>query len=158
VTGVPKSRGRRKSSPKKPVRRSPAPPRLSDRMMRDARRMAGGDIDVLQAEAWASDWLGDAGLAAPLGEREPEERLCLEVTGCASTTLSPHGLAALARVAPEASRAADNVLAESLCFLKARMKWLLSAKCQWAASSETLSRPDGAVSATWASSSRRWRM
>ncbi|MER5179104.1 hypothetical protein ABT009_12165 [Streptomyces sp. NPDC002896] len=104
---MPKSRGRRKSSSKKSVRRSPAPLRLSDRMMRDARRMTGGGIDVLQAEAWASDWLGEAWLAAPLGEREPEERLCLEVTGRASTTPSPHGLAAVAalsRVAPQASR------------------------------------------------------
>ncbi|MCT9081318.1 hypothetical protein [Streptomyces fulvoviolaceus] len=74
---MPKSRGRRKSSSKKPVRRSPAPPRLSDLMMRDARLMTAGGTDVLQAEAW---------LAAPLGEREPEERLCLEVTGRASTT------------------------------------------------------------------------
>jgi hypothetical protein len=76
-------------------------------MMRDARRMTGGETDVLQAEAWASAWLGDAWLAAPLGEREPEERLCLEVTGRASTTPSPPGfaaIAALARVAPEASQ------------------------------------------------------
>jgi hypothetical protein len=30
-----------------------------------------------------------------------------------------------------------------LCFLKVRMKWLLSANCQWAARSETLNRPEG---------------
>ncbi|MDJ0343080.1 hypothetical protein QMK19_24525 [Streptomyces sp. H10-C2] len=73
---MPKSRGRCKASSKKSVRRSPAPARLSDQVVRDARRMSGGSVDVLQAEAWASSWLGEAWLAAPLGEREPEERLC----------------------------------------------------------------------------------
>src|SRR4051812_12772740 len=43
------------------------------------------------------------------------------------------------------------------CFLKARMKWLLSANCQWAASSERVGRPYGAVRASRASSSRRRR-
>lgn len=73
--------------------------RLSDRVLRDARRIE----DVLDAEMQASDWLGQAWLDAPLGEREPEQMLCLEVTGRASSRPSRHGLAAvgaLARVAP----------------------------------------------------------
>ena len=43
-------------------------------------------------------------------------------------------------------------------FLKVRMKRLLSANCQWAASSVTLTRPACAVSASQASSSRRRRV
>jgi len=77
--------------------------RLSDRVLRDARRIEGAD-DVLDAEMWASDWLGQAWLDEPLGEREPEQMLCLEVTGRASSRPSRHGLAAvgaLARVAPD---------------------------------------------------------
>jgi len=76
--------------------------RLSDRVLRDARRIEGAD-DVLDAEMWASRWLGQAWLVAPLGEREPEQMLCLEVTGRASSRPSGQGLAAivsLARVAP----------------------------------------------------------
>ncbi|MEU1566567.1 hypothetical protein ABZ504_40320 [Streptomyces mirabilis] len=105
---MPKSRGRRKSSggKKKPVRRSPLPPRLSDQVMRDARRFDTSG-EMLTAEAWASSWLGQAWLDAPLTERDPEHRLCLEVVGRASTTPSPAGLAAVAameRVAPPDSR------------------------------------------------------
>ncbi|WP_431676042.1 hypothetical protein [Kitasatospora sp. KL5] len=108
---MPKSRGRRKSSggkkQHKPVRRSPLPLRLSDQVMRDARRQFGGSGELLTAEAWASSWLGQAWLDAPITEREPEQRLCLEVVGRASTTPSPAGLAAVAaleRVAPVDSR------------------------------------------------------
>lgn len=75
--------------------------------MRDARRQFGADGELLTAEAWASSWLGRAWLEAPLTEREPERRLCLEVTGRASTTPSPAGLATIAameRVAPPESR------------------------------------------------------
>ncbi len=82
---------------------------LSDQVMRDARRhFGGGSGELLTAEAWASSWLGRAWVDAPLTEREPEQRLCLEVAGWASTTPSPAGLAAVAaleRVAPPDSRA-----------------------------------------------------
>jgi hypothetical protein len=73
-------------------------------MLRDARPITGL-ADPLQAEVWASGWLGQAWLNAPMGEREAEHQLCMEVTGRACTTPSPHGLAAvaaLARVAPAA--------------------------------------------------------
>ena len=76
--------------------------RLSDRVLRDARRIEGAQ-DALDAEMWASDWLGQAWLGAPLGERDAEQNLCLEVTERASSHPSRHGLAAvgaLARVAP----------------------------------------------------------
>ncbi|WP_336213969.1 hypothetical protein [Nonomuraea sp. LPB2021202275-12-8] len=99
---MPKSRGRRKATSSKPVRRSPLPPRRSDLLLRDARQLTGL-TDPLMAETWASGWLGDAWVTAELSEREAEHRLCMEVTGRASTTPSPHGLnaiAALVRVAP----------------------------------------------------------
>ncbi|MFI7129202.1 hypothetical protein ACIBQ1_26110 [Nonomuraea sp. NPDC050153] len=99
---MPKSRGRRKATSSRPVRRSPLAPRRSDLLLRDARQLTGL-ADPLMAETWASGWLGGAWLTAELGEREAEHRLCMEVTGRASTTPSPHGLAviaALARVAP----------------------------------------------------------
>jgi hypothetical protein len=73
-------------------------------MLRDARQMTGL-TDPLRAETWASEWLGDAWLMAPMGEREAEHQLCMQVCGRARTTPSPHGLAAvaaLARVAPAA--------------------------------------------------------
>ncbi|MFB9571203.1 hypothetical protein [Streptomyces yanii] len=105
---MPKSRGRRKpGGGKKPVRRSPHPLRLSDRVLREARTQRLEDRNVLAVEAWASGCLGEAWLAAGMMEREPEQMLCLEVVGRASTTPSPHGLAAVAaleRVGPPDSR------------------------------------------------------
>jgi hypothetical protein len=102
---MPKSRGRRSQrGGKKPVRRSPRPLLRSDLMLRDARRITSL-ADPLEAEVWASDWLGQAWLNAPMDEREAEHQLCMEVCGRACTTPSPHGLAAvaaLARVAPVA--------------------------------------------------------
>jgi hypothetical protein len=56
---------------------------------------------------WASGWLGEAWASAPLGDREPEQTLCLEVAGRVSTRPSRHGLAAvvaMSRVAPESER------------------------------------------------------
>jgi len=76
--------------------------RLSDRVLRDARAIIEVG-DVLDAERWASGWLGQTWVDAGLSEREPEHLLCLEVVGRASTQPSPHGLAAVAalrRVAP----------------------------------------------------------
>ncbi|MFC4114189.1 hypothetical protein ACFO0F_16420 [Nonomuraea zeae] len=114
---MPKSRGRRKATNSKPVRRSPLPPRRSDLLLRDARQLTGL-ADPLIAETWASNWLGQAWVSAELSEREPEHRLCMEVTGRASTTPSPHGLAAiaaLARVAPATDLA---MLAETIDILQ----------------------------------------
>jgi hypothetical protein len=71
-------------------------------VLRDAPAIADHG-DVLDAERWASGWLGRAWVAAELSEREPEHQLCLEVVGRASARPSPHGLAAVAalrRVAP----------------------------------------------------------
>ena len=103
----PKSRGRpagrRRAKPRRqPVREV----RLSDRVLRDARRIEATE-DVLDAEVWASGWLGEAWAAAPLGERGAAQMLCLEVTGRASSHPSRHGLAAVAalgRVAPDSER------------------------------------------------------
>jgi hypothetical protein len=117
---MPKSRGRRpRGGGKKAVRRSPRPLRLSDLMLRDALQITGS-ADPLQAEVWASGWLGQAWLNAPMGEREAEGQLCTEVSARACTTPSPHGLAAvaaLARVAPAADikmlKGAIDLLAET---------------------------------------------
>jgi hypothetical protein len=68
---------------------------LSDRLLRDAASLTGQE-DVLEMERWVSGWLGQAWLAAGMGEREPERQLCLEVIGRASSRPSPHGLAAVA--------------------------------------------------------------
>lgn len=96
---MPKSRGRRpKRGGKRPVRRSPVPQRLSDVALRDARQITGTS-DPLDAERWASGWLGAAWHAAPMGERGAEHQLCLEVAGRACTTPAPHGLAAVAALA-----------------------------------------------------------
>ncbi|WP_377273773.1 hypothetical protein [Peterkaempfera sp. SMS 1(5)a] len=118
---MPKSRGRRKpSGAKKPVRRAPGPQRLSDRVLPEARALHVSTGDVLQAEVWASGVLGAAWSAAGMTEREPEETLCLEVAGRASTRPSASGLAAVAaleRVTPGRSRSmlrgTVEILAES---------------------------------------------
>jgi hypothetical protein len=69
--------------------------RLSDRMLRDASATTER-LDALNAELWASGWLGQAWAAADLGERQPEQTLVLEIVGRASGHPSPHGLAAVA--------------------------------------------------------------
>lgn len=98
--GRPAGRGRKgKNKPRAAVREF----RLSDRVLRDARRIVG-DVRGLEVERWASEWFGHAWLAAAMGEREPEHQLCMEVVGRASSKPSAHGLAAVAalrRVAPE---------------------------------------------------------
>jgi len=113
---MPKSRGRRKGAKNRPVRRSPRPPQPADLLLRDARDIIELD-DVLAVETWASGWLGQAWSTAALTEREPEHQLCMQVTGRACTTPSPHALgavAALARVAP----AADiSMLTETVAIL-----------------------------------------
>ncbi|BCY13238.1 hypothetical protein [Actinoplanes sp. L3-i22] len=63
--------------------------------MRDAVTIVSVD-SALEAERWASSWLGAAWSAAGLGEREPEKTFHLEVAGRASTRPSPDGLAAVA--------------------------------------------------------------
>lgn len=69
--------------------------RLSDRLLRDAASLTSEE-SALEAERWVSGWLGQAWLAAGIGERESERQLCLEVIGRASSRPSPHGLAAIA--------------------------------------------------------------
>jgi hypothetical protein len=115
--GMPKSRGRRSGhGAKKPVRRSPLPLRRSDQMLRDARRITSL-TDPLEAEVWASGWLGRAWLNAPIGERDAEHQLCMEVCGRASTTPSPHGLAAVAALARVAPAADIKMLTETIGIL-----------------------------------------
>ncbi|MDV6244811.1 hypothetical protein [Rhodococcus opacus] len=103
---MPKSRGRRKGGKSRPVRRAPRQLHPADLLLRDARQLLEID-DVLTAETLASGWLGEAWSTAAVTEREPEHQLCMQVTGRACTTPSPHSLAAidaLARVAPAADR------------------------------------------------------
>ncbi|MFC5823044.1 hypothetical protein [Nonomuraea insulae] len=85
--------------------------------MRDARQLTGL-ADPLMAETWASGWLGGAWSTAELGEREAEHRLCMEVTGRASTTPSPHGLAAIAALARVAPATDITMLAETIEILE----------------------------------------
>jgi len=111
---MPKSRGRRlKHGGKKPIRRSPVPVRISDLMIRDARRITSWQ-DPLQVETWASDFLGQAWYAAPMGGRDTEHHFCMEVAGQASSTPSPHGLAAVAALARIAGPKEAEMLAETI--------------------------------------------
>lgn len=110
---MPTSRGRRKGAKSRPVRRSPRPLHPADLLLREARDIIELD-DVLTVEMWASSWLGRAWSTAALTDREPEHQLCLQVSGRARTTPSPHALgavAALARVAPAADM---SMLAETV--------------------------------------------
>jgi hypothetical protein len=70
-------------------------------------------VDPLRAEVWASRWLGQAWLKAPMGEREAEHQLCMQVSGQACTTPSPHGLAAVAALRRVAPVAEITMLAEA---------------------------------------------
>jgi hypothetical protein len=131
---MPKSRGRRpQRGGKKPIRRSPRPARCSDLMLRDARRITGL-ADPLQAEAWASDWLGQAWLNAPLGQREAEHLLCMEVCGRACTMPSPHGLAAVAALARVAPASDTKMLTETVGILAETQPlppWHAAAEVSW---------------------------
>lgn len=101
-------------------------------MLRDARQITGL-ADPLQAEVWASGWLGQAWLNAPMGEREAAHQLCMEVCGRASTTPSPHGLAAvaaLARVAPAADITMLNGTIDILAEAQPLPPWH-AAKLDW---------------------------
>ncbi|TDE54627.1 hypothetical protein E1295_14620 [Nonomuraea mesophila] len=69
------------------------------------------------AEIWATSWLGQAWVTAELSEREAEHRLCMEVTGRACTTPSPHGLAAIAAPARVALATDITMLAETIDIL-----------------------------------------
>jgi hypothetical protein len=114
---MPKSRGRRNQrGGKKPIRRSPRPPRRCDLMLRDARQITGL-ADPLQAEVWASGWLGQAWLNAPMGERDAEHQLCMQVCGRACTTPSPHALAAVAALARVAPATEVTMLTETIDIL-----------------------------------------
>ncbi|GAA5070471.1 hypothetical protein HNP84_001640 [Thermocatellispora tengchongensis] len=109
----PKSRGRPKGRgrPNRPQRPATGL-RLADRILLDARRVAGAD-DVLLVELWASGWLGEVWAAAPPGESEPERLICTEVAGRATakpTALGLAAVAALGRVAPPGPR---EMLAEA---------------------------------------------
>ena len=88
--GRPAGRGKPKTRRQAPVRSL----RLSDRLVRAARDLLTY-TDRLEVEQWASGWLGQAWLDAPLGERDPEGMFILEVVGRCSTHPSPHGLAAV---------------------------------------------------------------
>lgn len=131
---MPKSRGRRPhGGSKKPVRRSPRPLRRSDLMLRDA-RLITGLADPLRAETWASGWLGQAWLNAPMDEREAEHQLCMEVTGRACTTPSPHGLAAVAALARVAPAADIKMLTETIGVLAQTQPlppWHAAAEPDW---------------------------
>ena len=113
---MPKSRGRRKGGKSRPVRRAPRQLHAADLLLRDARQLLEID-DVLAAEAWASSWLGEAWSTAAVTEREPEHQLCMQVTGRACTTPSPHSLAAVDALAQVAPAADLSMLTETLDIL-----------------------------------------
>ncbi|MFC7550720.1 hypothetical protein [Plantactinospora sp. GCM10030261] len=100
--------------------------RLSDYVLRDARSVAAAP-DALDAEVWASGWLGQAWLGADLGERQPEHVLCMEVVGRACSRPSPHALAAVAalrRVMPPDEWSLLNGTVEILVESQSAPSWL----------------------------------
>jgi hypothetical protein len=122
----PKSRGRTPKRRPKRVQHATRQLRLSDRVLRDARQIVSGST-ALGVEEWASEWFGRAWLAAPLGEREPEHSLCMEVVGRASSRPSPPALAAVAalrRVAPENELSMLDGTVEILAESQPRPPWI----------------------------------
>ena len=112
--GRPAGRGRPQRKRHGPVREL----RLSDRVLRDAPTIAG-QVDVLEAERWASGWLGTAWVQAGMGEREPAKTLCLEVVDRACTRPSPSGYAAVAALRRVAPAGEEGMLDETLAILAA---------------------------------------
>ena len=104
--GRPPGRGRQKQSRGRNVRELS----LAARALNDAHLIADLGSDVaLDVEMWASEWLGEAWLGSPIGEREPELALCADAARRASvrpTRQSLAALVALARVAPPGAREA----------------------------------------------------
>jgi hypothetical protein len=101
--------------------------------VRDARRIAGL-ADPLMAEGWASGWLGQAWLSAPMGEREAEHLLCIEVCDQASCRPSPHALAAVSALARVAPATAVTSLTETIAILAENQPlppWHMAAKPDW---------------------------
>jgi len=86
--------------------------------MRDAAALTSEE-SVLEAERWVSGWLGQAWLAAGIGERDPERQLCLEVIGRASSRPSPHGLSTVAALLRVAAPSEVSMLAGTVEILSA---------------------------------------
>lgn len=117
------SRGKKKVQRAVPAVREIRP---ADRLLRDARRVAG-DVDAMDAEQWASRWLGQVWRDAGLTERKPEQVLCAEVADLASRSPSPAGLAAVAalrRIAPEEAVALLDEAITTLGQAQPRPAWL----------------------------------
>ena len=127
----PKSRGRKPS--RKPAQRRgnprPAVPATqAAEVLRDARVLLGG-IDVLEAELWASAWLGQVWTDDyPMDDLKEESGhlttceviLALEVIGRACDHPSPHGRAAVAALGRLAA-APQEVLAAALARLSSQV-------------------------------------
>ena len=124
----PKSRGRPagRGRPKSRRPESPRSLRPSDRLVRAAQDLLAY-TDPLEVEQWASGWLGQAWLNAPLGDREAEATLCREVVGRCVTRPSAHGLAAVAalrRAAPPGEHAMLDETIDELRLSQPAPPWL----------------------------------
>lgn len=105
---MPKSRGRPQGRGKPKNRRHGSVHDLDvvSRILRGATAL--DNAHVLDVERWASGWLGDAWLDAPIFERAPEHQLCAQVAARVSARPSSAGLnatTALRRLAPESAHA-----------------------------------------------------
>ncbi len=125
---MPKSRGRpaARDKLKRRQQRPAREVRLSDRVISDAAAIATHS-DVLDAERWASSWLGLGWATARLEVRQPESELCLEVTGRASGHPTEDGLAAIAalrRVAPASELTMLDETVEILSSTQLEPPWL----------------------------------
>lgn len=110
---MPKSRGRRKTAKSKTVRRTRGPSHPASQLL-DQAAIIGGFDNALHAEIWASSKLGKAWAKAGLGEKEPEDQLCIQVINQASATPTLHGLLALAALSRVAPAAAVTQLSDAL--------------------------------------------
>ncbi len=125
----PKSRGRPAGRGKpKSRRRQPGPARKlapADQAVLNAAEIMD-EFDVLDAERWASWWLGTIWMSAEIGDRESELRFCSEVVDRACSKPSKRGLAAvtaLRRVAPESAFALLDEAIELLSQKQPAPRW-----------------------------------
>jgi hypothetical protein len=117
----PKSRGRppgRGRTKKQRPRRLVHELHPADRVIVEARRLVD-TASRLDAEHLASAWLGEAWVAAGLGERDPEARLILAVATRASRTPTPAALAAICALRLVAPASEHRLLDETVDVLQA---------------------------------------
>jgi hypothetical protein len=96
---------------------------VADRLLLDAPSVAGLE-QVIEVDQWASGWLGQAWLAAEIGDPEVDHRLCEDVVQRARRRPTPEAGAAVAALRRVVAPAEWALLDSALEVLPAGPSWL----------------------------------